>query len=189
MFMSGSQCKKRPLLFKLFIIQLIMGFGDGIFWSCSAAFSKAGSAVIWWASAEGFILMLRFFSILFNNTRRVAKLDEEHFRERQGLLVIIVLGEAVAASAVTASNDTVRPYFVSMSMITIAFLLKVLYFDCPKSEIVGKSALSDPDADRWDETGVIWLVFQRIPQALHAPAHMVLPGVTTLVASTFRSLF
>ncbi|GMH68468.1 hypothetical protein TrRE_jg11968 [Triparma retinervis] len=116
--------------------------------------------------------------------------DFKHFRERQGLLIILVLGEAIMSSVLTEEevNDGTtlfQQYAVSFSCALIAFLLKILYIDSPLidewQEVV--SALVPPSS----------LLRSRPPSpsellgfVAFAPLHAVVLALTTCTAAAFK---
>ena len=169
----------------LIIFQVVFTFLEGTMWIISSATSDGPAILWWWAGAAIFIMMGRFISIL-RMTRKVARLDENHILERQGLLLIVVLGEAVTASAVTFEDADFLNYFIAMSTIVCFFLLKILYFDCPKSEVEAKSALNDVVGQPEDETKAIWIIFQRLPLAMYGPAHLLLVASLTFISAVVR---
>mmetsp|Transcript_1781 Transcript_1781/g.3178 ORF Transcript_1781/g.3178 Transcript_1781/m.3178 type:complete len:526 (+) Transcript_1781:189-1766(+) len=113
------------------------------------------------------------------------KFDFKHFRERQALLVILVLGEAVAASTITESEEGSfsKTNLIAALCIAIAFLLKHINMDCPNAyefkeavEALGFKHNPDRDQKFLPFFGIFFLPL----------FYGVLLGCTTLVATGFR---
>ncbi|GMH66701.1 hypothetical protein TrLO_g8921 [Triparma laevis f. longispina] len=113
------------------------------------------------------------------------KFDFKHFRERQALLVILVLGEAVAASTITESEEGAfgKTNFIAALCIVISFLLRTINMDCPNAyefkefvEPTGFMFTQDPDQKLLPFFGIFFLPL----------FYCVILASTTLIATGFR---
>ena len=98
--------------------------------------------IVWYAitHALNMVLFRPVVSVIWSKIARMdptgvqVKFDFVHFRERQGLLVILVLGEAVVASTLSNTAENVvscADYLKSGICVAIAYSIKYVYQDLP----------------------------------------------------------
>ncbi|GMI23381.1 hypothetical protein TeGR_g9267 [Tetraparma gracilis] len=121
-----------------------------------------------------------------DNQTSFVKFNTQHFRERQALLIILVLGEAVAASTISSEAGTATAALTVVSAVSISFayMLKSLYLDSPDPQSFCSELASIEGSPRRATTAPSSL--QRLGLFVFAPLHYFLLGSVTAFASCVR---
>ena len=115
-------------------------------------------------------------------------IDFKHFRERNSLLIILVLGEVVVTCTLSADAGPISDskYIASAFAIALAFLFKMLYLDTPDEsfeerlcEIEGEKRRMAEEPSKRQALLMVWW----------APLHFVLFGALTTFASGLHLVF